>query len=157
MEIIESLVIEQSEGLFIQLSDQMPFSLFTEHPLKIYRLEVEPDLMMYFYVLDSRKNIPIDWLLNIFPSLKRIIFLADRNGVDEWELSDILIENIQRYIPSIPSYAIIFTDKKLDRAEFFSNELPIKENVKILCWHRSDKIIWRQIWKEIFLSQEPVS
>jgi hypothetical protein len=150
MKIVEAIVIEQESGLFSQLIAELPFSSLENQDFPCYRLQVDPSLVMLFYLFRDNHRIPGDWLNHSAHHIKRIILLTSREKVEEWQLEDVVKEELLSLVANIPKFLLLVSpngsEKDLSRDTLEKFGKP----VQVVHWNNNDRDMARQIWKMIW-------
>lgn len=153
MKVIETLLIEQENGLFEILTEGIPFAHMNFFNVPVYRLQIEPDLVILLYKLDENTGISVEILNNIFPYLKRIILISSGESFHKWRLPKTLVEYIKNVNGDVPKFLILLSKSHVDaniKNSFLKDDLlPARFTREIFC-RPEDKNMIRQTWKMVW-------
>ncbi|OGB61306.1 MAG: hypothetical protein A2Y94_10165 [Caldithrix sp. RBG_13_44_9] len=159
MKIIEVLVVEQEKGLFLEISRKLPLVKMEDSPFRAFRLEIDPELLVYFYLFDSSAIIPIDFREDILPHLKRILILAGDTSFRRWNFSEevsLLLEQDQERIPTMVVLVTGEGKRKERPALIFENGLFLGKDSRLFNWERGNDFniarIWTTFWSDLRLA-----
>ena len=159
MKIIEVLVLEQEKGLFLEISRKLPLVKVEDSPFRSFRLEIDPELLSYFYLFDSSAIIPADFREDILPHLKRIMILAGEVSFRKWNFSEEIALFLEQYQEKIPTMAVLVTEegkRKQRPTVLFESGLYLGRNSRLFNWERGNQEtlfrIWSTFWSDLHLS-----
>ncbi len=158
MKIIEVLVVEQEKGLFQEIARNVPLSQAEGFRYPTFRLEIDPELIIYFYVIDSSVIPAADFLEDIFPHIKRILILGVESAFRKWNFSDELVQLLEQHYEIIPTVLVLVMeeDKRAQRGEvIFHSGLYLGKRSRLVNWERGNKEqlsrIWEMFWNPVTL------
>ena len=150
MQIIETLVIEQAPEMFSGMGEILPLSDLEQVEVPIYRFEVDSDLVILIYRLNSERQIKKEILDNILPHLKAVILLFDRSlfSTENYSLPfwDQLMER-EREVPVILAVKAENADIALSE-KIKSRGLYLGEKSRMMFWDPADRASLLRIWQE---------
>lgn len=158
MKIIEVLVVEQEKGLFLEISHKLPLVKMEDSPFRALRLEIDPELLVYFYLFDSSAIIPVDFREDILPHLKRLLILAGDVSFRKWNFSEEVALFLERYQEKIPTVTVLATEegkRKQRPAVLFETGLYLGKNSRLFNWERGSEEslsrVWSTFWSDLHL------
>lgn len=158
MKIIEVLVVEQEKGLFQEIARTVPLSQVEGFRYPAFRLEIDPELIIYFYVIDSSVIPAIDFLEDIFPHIKRILILGVESAFRKWNFSDELVQLLEQHYEIIPTILVLVVegDKRAQRGEvIFNSGFYLGHKSRLVNWERGNREqvsrIWEIVWNPVIL------
>lgn len=157
MNILEIAILEQEEGLFRKFSQEIPLQVLTEYDFPVYRLEIDPNLILIFYIFDVQKRFPVNFLENIFPSLKRIIWLSSEQNFNDLIPPDEFKELFEQFEDAIPSAVILgVEDEKMTlMSEVLLHQgCYLGDQSRLYLWNEGDPQSSRQLWQLIWSVHE---
>ena len=157
MNILEIMILEQEEGLFRKFAREIPFQLLDEYDFPVYRLEIDPNLVLIFYIFIVQTRYPDHFLENIFPSLKRIIWLSSEQKFIELVPTDEFMELLEQFEDTIPSAVILGVgdDKLTMMSEALLHQgCYLSDQSRLYLWNQGDPQSSRQIWQLIWSAHE---
>jgi len=157
MNILEIMILEEEGGLFGNFAREIPLQLLNEYDFPVYRLEIDPDLVLIFYIFEVQKRYPVHFLENIFPSLKRIIWLSSERKFIDMMPPDEFNELLEQFEDTIPSAVILGVGD--DKMTMMSEALLhrgcyLGEQSSLYLWNQEDPQSSRQIWQLIWSVHE---
>jgi hypothetical protein len=159
MKIIEVLVLEQEKGLFLEFSRKLPVVKVEDSPFRSFRLEIDLELLNYFYLFDSSAIIPADFKEDILPHLKRIMILAGEGSFRKWNFSEEVALFLEQYQEKIPTVTVLATEegkRKQRPAVLFESGLYLGRNSRLFNWERGNEEtlsrIWGTFWSDLRLA-----
>jgi hypothetical protein len=159
MKIIEVLVLEQEKGLFLEIARKLPLVKMDNSPFRVFRLEIDPELLIYFYLFDSSAIIRTDFIEDILPHIRRIMILSGDTSFRKWNFSEELSQLLEQYLEIIPTMVVLAVEagKRIHRPKIiFENGLYLGKDSRLLNWERGkeDNIaqIWSIFWGKLHLA-----
>jgi hypothetical protein len=159
MKIIEVLVLEQEKGLFLEISRKLCLVKIEDSPFQAFRLEIDPDLLIYFYLFNSLAIMPSDFTEDILPHLKRILILAGDVSFRRWNFSEelsVLLEQYREKILTVVVLAVNDGKSKPRPAVIFESGLYLGKGSRLFNWERgNDNTIyqlWSMFWSDLLLA-----
>lgn len=153
MNILEIAILEQEEGLFSKFTQEIPIHLLTEYDFPVYRVEIDPNLVLIFYIFDIQKRFPVYLLENIIPSLKRIIWLSSEQNFIDLMPPDEIKELFQQFEDAIPSAVILGVgDEKMTMMSeaLLHQGCYLGDQSRLYLWNEGDPQSSRRIWQLIW-------
>jgi hypothetical protein len=157
MKIIEILVLEEGQGLFLDISRRLPLVKMDDSPFPVFRLEIDPELVIYFYLFDSSAIIQTDFIEDVLPHISRIMILSGDTSFRRWNFSEELSQLLEQYLEIIPTMVVLAaeTGKRILRPEvLFETGLYLGKDTRLLNWERGKEDNIAQIWS-IFWGKLP--
>ncbi len=158
MKIIEVLVIEQEKGLFKEIAHHLPVNVVEGSRFPSLRLEIDPELIIYFYIFDSSVIPPPDFLEDNFLYIKRILILGNETAFRKWNFSDEVARLVEENYEIIPTLLVLVVEpgKRTQRGEVvFDSGLYLGERSRLVSWERGNKEqigrIWEIFWNPVTL------
>ena len=158
MKIIEVLVLEQEKGLFLEISRKLPLVKVEDSPFRSFRLEIDPELLSYFYLFDSSAIIPTDFKEDILPHLKRILIVSGDVSFRKWNFSEEVALFLEQYQKKIPTMSVLATEegkRKQRPAVLFETGLYLGKNSRLFNWERGNEEnlsrVWSTFWSDLQL------
>lgn len=158
MKIIEVLVVEQEKGLFQEIAWNVPLNQVEGFRYLTFRLEVDPGLIIYFYVIDSSVIPAADFLEDIFPHIQRILILGVESAFRKWNFSDELVQRLEQQYEIIPTVLVLVVegDQRAQQGEvIFNSVLYLGNKSRLVNWERGNKEqisrIWEILWNPAIL------
>lgn len=153
MNIIETLVIEQEDGLFFKLSDEVPFTQIKEFEIPIYRLQVEHELVILIYRLTTGNNIPPEILDNVFPYIKSMLVLTTDESVDQWQFPEELMTGIKSENGDVLKFLISLSEVKdstnLEK-DIIQKGLEPETFTRLIHCNPNNRDMVKQTWKMVW-------
>jgi hypothetical protein len=149
---METLVIEQKKGLFDKLSGCLELHELVDFNLPVYRLEIDPDIAIYFYLLNKEIKPQETILDNIFPHIKNIILLSRYDDFKNWQLPENLSKRLNEIEDGISFYVITLINEDLKHTfskEILNQGFLISAAGRLLLWDSSDEKNAKHIWKTV--------
>ena len=153
MNIIETLVIEQEDGLFFKLSDEVPFTHIKEYEIPIYRLQVDHELVIMIYRLTTGKKIPFEILDNLFPYIRRILVLASGESIDQWQFPEELMTRINNGNGEVLKFLILLSEIKDShdfKKDILQKGLEPEKFTRLIYCNPTNRDMIKQTWKLIW-------
>jgi hypothetical protein len=157
MKIFEILIFEHEEGLFSKFAQGIPIKILDNYDFPVYRLEVDPSFVIILYIFEINNEIPIYFLENIIPSLKRIIWLSREQNFRELTPPANYRELIEKNEHIIPSAVILSVgeDNLLKMSEILLYQgCYLGDQSRLYLWNDGDQQNSRQIWQLIWSVHE---
>jgi hypothetical protein len=156
MKLIEALFIEQNNDLFGILSEVLPVVPLSDSKLPAFRLEIDPELVLLLYRIDSENSLSPEILDNIFPHLERIVLLVSLEDVDRFNIPELVERKINEYPVSVPAMvAMALNEKSVPslKKQILEKGLYLGEKNRLFFWnpaqHGESLRIWKNIWMRI--------
>ena len=157
MNILEIIILEQEEGLFRKFAREIPLQLLNEYDFPVYRLEIDPNLVLIFYIFEVQTRYSAYFLENIFPSIKRVIWLSSEQNFIDLVPADEFIELLEQFEDTIPSAVILGVgdDKMTMMSEALLHQgCYLGDQSRLYLWNQGDPQNSRQIWQLIWSAHE---
>jgi len=157
MKIFEIMILEDEEGLFTKFSRGIPMKILKANDFPVYRLEIDRSLVLIFYLFEIQKRPPAHLLENIFPSLKRIIWLSSQRQFMNLTPPAEYNELFEQFEDLIPSAVILDVgdDSQTDLAEaLLHHGCYLGDQSRLYLWNAADPQNSRQIWQLIWSVHE---
>ncbi|UCF65259.1 MAG: hypothetical protein JSW33_05360 [bacterium] len=153
MKIIDVLLLEQAQGLFEKFAQGIAVQKVEDSRVQVYRLEIDPQLIILFYVGEINNKMPAYLVENIGPGLKRIIWLLDDQQFSDMKAVEEYGSMVGQFDELIPAAVVLKTDhsKWGKMAENLVNEgLFLGNHSRLYFWNqdieRDALRIWKSIW-----------
>jgi hypothetical protein len=160
MKIVELLILEHEEGLFTKFANGIPIKILEDYDFPVYRLEIDPSLVLMFYVFNTQQGVPIHLLENIVPSLKRILWFSEEEKFVTLVPPDGYRELLEEYEDIIPSAVVLSMeeDKLPEMSEALLHQgCYLGDQSRLYLWNQNDPQNSRRIWQLIWsVHQVPV-
>lgn len=159
MHIVETLLLPESAKLLRDLLKDVPFRLITETPFPVYRLEIDPEMVILLHVLLPGANIPEAFIEDISHHIRSLIFLRDDS--DRPESGDYLSEMEARFTELRPQPAFVLAkqvptellEKTADYLKKNGHYLGPKSRMTL--WNPDNREsvlrVWRTAWGPLLL------
>lgn len=158
MKIIEVLVIEQEKGLFQEIARGLPLNQVESFRYPAFRLEIDTELIIYFYVIDSSVIPATDFLEDIFPHIKRMLILGVESAFRKWNFSEQLVQLLEQHYEIIPTVLVLVVEaeKHVQRSEvIFNSGLYLGNKSRLMNREQGNKEqvsrIWDILWNPVNL------
>ncbi len=155
MKIIESLFIEQNDDMFAGLSEVLPLAPLPDSKLPAFRLEIDPELVLIFYKIDTDTNLYPEILENIFPHLERIVLLTSAEDIDNFKIPAFVLQKMEEYSGSFTAVVVISLNDDSRRGlkePYVDKGLFLGEGSHLFFWNpqqRDDSLrIWKKMWEK---------
>lgn len=152
MKIIEYLFIDDNTGLFSVLSHNLPLEQIPDSSPATYRLEIDTDLVLLIYLLNTESEIPGSFMEQVFPGLARMVWLTSEENLGNQEIPDIIREKVEDEETTVPVIILIAVEKDMvpELAGRFSEKgYFLDENSRLIIWNRRGDD-HKNIWKSVF-------
>ena len=153
MQIIESLILEQDGGSLDTLLELLPVESVIGHELPIKRLEVNPDLIVMFYIIRPNREIKSEIIDRVFPHLKSVLVLS---GGDEFSEANLPMGCLDRF-KSLNKNCLVITAAKVNNAHFNSLPIILKHNgfyldsrSRLIPWCEENKESHQNVWQSLW-------
>jgi hypothetical protein len=153
MKIIDVLLFEQIQGLFEEFAQRIPVQKVEDSRFQVYRLEIDPMLVIFFYLNEMNNKMPAYLVENIGPSLKRIIWLLDDQQTSDLTTAEGYGSIIKRYDDLIPSAVVLRIDEsKSGRMpeNLINKSLYLGDHSRLHIWNEAEGQDSLRIWKSIW-------
>ncbi len=153
MTIIESLVVEQEEGLFRELSRDLSLELMEGSAVPVLRMEVDPELVVYFYAVESLQSASPAVRDHVIPHMKRVVMIGHAGQLNKWVLPDFLREYLESYGDSLPQVLILCSEENEKRKipEYLGvRGLYLGDYRRLLFWDRENPADVRRVWQGVW-------
>lgn len=157
MKILEYIALETSPGLFAEFSKPLHFIRSDEMNFPAYRLEIDPEMVIWFYLVFSQtRDIPEE-LKKTAPYLRGALLLPDTN----WMGNYLSFQEILSQLDIQPGKLPLFLAQKTTYDWY--EELPMHirhEGIylgpgsKLMFWPEQHANSLRVIWRNFLLSTE---
>lgn len=150
MQIIETLVVEQSPEMFSGIAEILTLSDLKQVEVPIYRFEVDPDLVILIYRLNSERRIKKEILDSILPHLKLVILLSDKKSFSAEELASFVPEQLMSRQGDVP-FILALREKNgeiLLPDKIKQHGLFLGEKSRMMFWNPDDPTSILRIWEE---------
>ena len=150
MQIIETLVLEQHEGLFDILSGFLALDFIDELDVPVFRLEIDPELVILIYKLNAEQQVRNELLDNIFPHLKSVIIASERDSFGEWNFTPAISERLNTLEGE--AAVILALEQSKDLMEkspdyIIENGFSLGKRSRLLFWNPENKDSIKKVWK----------
>ncbi|NOQ98124.1 MAG: hypothetical protein GQ561_08160 [Calditrichae bacterium] len=157
MKIYEIMILEHEEKLFTKFAQGIPVKMLEEYDFPVYRLEIDPSLVLIFYVFELQYIPPIHFLENIFPSLKRIIWLSREQQFMNLLPPDEYKKFFEQFEDIIPSAVVLAVadDNLPEMSEALLHQgCYLGDQSRLYLWNEKDPQNSRRIWQLIWSVHE---
>jgi hypothetical protein len=160
MIILETLAIEQQPDLFDSLSQPLGLTLVNDQDFSVYRLEINPDIVILIYKLSAEEGVRTELLDNISMHLKTVLVVADPVDLGESKfplvLTDWLLQ-LEKRVPITVAAPFLEYDR-YQRPKYLADDgLYLGEKSRLIFWRQDDREsildVWKRVWGETLLAQ----
>jgi hypothetical protein len=156
MKIIEALFIEQNNDLFGILSEVLPVVPLTDSKLPAFRLEIDPELILLLYRIESENILSSEILDNIFPHLERIVLLVSPEDIARFNIPEPVEQKMKEYPVPVPTMVAVALRGKSGlslKKQILENGLYLGDKNRLFFWNPEQPAesvrIWKNIWTKI--------
>ncbi len=159
MQILETLVVEQTDGLFGKLAEALPFIPITDLEIPVFRMEVNPDVVILVYKLNDGQQVSDVLMEHVLPHVKSAVFLANREAYSEWQSSP----RVTELLPELEKRAAVvialatspeWTEQMADYIA--ENGMYLAERSRLMFWNPEEREsllqVWKKCWGDLLLS-----
>ncbi len=161
MQIIETMVVAQSEEKFQVLSQPLPLKIVPDTPLTTYRLEIHPEIVLLIYLVSTLDDYRKKLLAHVAPHLKSVVFLPNRKPIHHWSEAVDVLSLLSRKGENVPMLVLA----ELHEEDFASvsrvireKGLFLEENARLIFWNSGEKEsilqVWQTVWGKMMLSRD---
>lgn len=153
MKIIETMVLSQNQRIFEDLGKNLSLSYVDTLELPVYRLELDPQLVILFYVITPELKVNKLLFDSIIPHITCVLLVSNRDSYDKLRFPENIAEDAEALLDSVVS-VIAFED-----GENWEEQLPdyinkeglyLGEQGRLLFWNKEDVENTGRIWKVAF-------
>ncbi len=149
MQIVETLVFETQNGLFEKLSNPLPLTSLGGTDIPTYRLEVDPELVIFIYLIEKNKSNGEQFLANLMPYIKTTVILTRNTELESLELPAFLLKHLNDFEERAPiTLALVNKGEGNGRAEYLREHgFYLAERSRLVLLDEDDKENRIQVWK----------
>lgn len=154
MLILESLIVELQEGLFEKILEVIPHERIEKYEFPVYRIEANPDLVLYLYQFSTNnhnKNLIFE---NILPHLHNCIILTTMELLSKKELGESDGEIVMKLPKEVPIIMAAVKEKEMEKdfnEKIITTGLTLGQASKLLFWDPADRKDIKALFKNAWL------
>ncbi|GAB4366496.1 MAG: hypothetical protein Kow0042_06440 [Calditrichia bacterium] len=156
MTIVETLAIQSKEGLFESLSSPLNLNPVEGLDFPVYRLEINPEMVILIYQITGEQEIPDALWENIHRHLKAVLFISERDTFGDWEPSPMILDKLLDLEERTAMLIALESDEDWTEQipDYISQKgLFLGEKARLLFWQGEDRDsqlkVWEMVWGEL--------
>ncbi len=149
MQVIEVLALEQFTGLFEKIAKILPLNRIHGYQIPVWRLEIDPDLVVLIYQFDLAHEVPLFLLDNIFPHIKSVVALSTKENFGEWKFPSGVDERLND-LSGKAAVVLAIADAENSLFEYIvNNGLYLGKKGRMVFWNPVDRESIKRVWKMV--------
>lgn len=156
MQILETLTVEQKDGLFKRVIKWLPYELIKGYQLPVYRVEVDAETVLFIYRWKKDQKVKDALMERVLPHIKSMVILTDHENFSQQNIPTMISERLQQ-LEAGAAIVVAFAcegDMTGELPEYVNEKgLYLGKRSRFVFWHPQDREsvlkIWQTAWGEL--------
>jgi hypothetical protein len=156
MKIVETAIISQNPQYLKELTRGFPLEKETVLDIDVYRFEIDEELTILLYDLNTKEKIPPPVLEHLSRHLSGFLLITDTRVAEFPPNLSVLADDIANNLTDIPTVVAVRTEEEKLQAlneAIVNSGFYLSEKGRVLFWapetEHSKRRIWSTIWNDL--------